>query len=70
MNMADRRVLMVDSRKFGLSALNHLANLSDFDTVITDSGLAEDVANRLVKAGINLRIAEMQAPEISVAAIA
>lgn len=70
MNMADRRVLMVDSRKFGLSALNHLANLSDFDTVITDSGLAEDVANRLVKAGINLHIAEMQAPEISVAAMA
>lgn len=70
MNMADRRVLMVDSRKFGISALNHLANLSDFDTVITDSGLSEDVADRMIRAGINLRMADMRGtalPELAMA---
>lgn len=70
MHMADRCVLMADSRKFGISALNHLADLSDFDTVITDSGLSDEVADRIIRAGINLRIAEVPLEEVSVAAVA
>jgi DeoR/GlpR family transcriptional regulator of sugar metabolism len=62
MRIVDRRVLMVDSRKFGISALNHLADLSEFDIVITDSGLEAPMRARLRDAGIDLRIAGPHQP--------
>ncbi|MBS0993559.1 DeoR/GlpR transcriptional regulator [Gluconobacter cerinus] len=70
MNMADRRVLMVDSRKFGISALNHLANLTDFDAVITDSGLSGEIADRMMGAGVKLHIADIPSAEIPMAMMA
>ena len=70
MNMADRRVLMVDSRKFGISALNHLANLTDFDAVITDSGLSGETADRMMGAGVKLHIADIPSAEIPMAMMA
>ena len=40
MGVADKRVLLVDSSKFGVTALIRLADLSEFDVVLTDSGIA------------------------------
>ncbi len=56
MDAVDRRVLMVDSSKFGITALIKLANLNEFYTVITDSGIAAADAETLRKSGVQLRI--------------
>lgn len=57
MEIVERRVLMVDSKKFDVCALNRLAPLSDFDVVITDSGLPASVRHHLEEADIPLQIA-------------
>lgn len=59
MEIVDRRILMIDSQKFDVTALNRLANLSDFDVVITDSGVSENQKNRMLDAGINLHVAPL-----------
>ncbi|NVN44519.1 DeoR/GlpR transcriptional regulator [Asaia siamensis] len=59
MEIVDRRILMIDSQKFDVTALNRLANLSDFDVVITDSGVSESQKNRMLDAGINLHVAPL-----------
>lgn len=41
---ADKVLLVADSTKFGQSALVRIAGLEDIDLVVTDDGLAEDVA--------------------------
>lgn len=57
MEIVERRILMVDSQKFDVSALNRLARLDAFDLVITDDGIAHDVRARLEDSGIRLQIA-------------
>ncbi|WP_241503225.1 DeoR/GlpR family DNA-binding transcription regulator [Komagataeibacter melaceti] len=57
MRAADRRVLLADSTKFGVTALNRLADLAEFDVVITDDGLAPDIRDRLQDHDIMLRVA-------------
>ncbi|GAC89428.1 transcriptional regulator [Gluconobacter thailandicus F149-1 = NBRC 100600] len=59
MNISDRKVLLVDSTKFGVITLNRFSELTEFDVVITDSGLEKDVEHTLRSAGINLKIAEI-----------
>ncbi|OUJ14461.1 DeoR/GlpR family DNA-binding transcription regulator [Acetobacter sp. DsW_063] len=60
MGIVDRRVLLVDSMKFDVSALNRLADLTAFDIVITDAGIAPDTRSRLEDAGVNLQIASLR----------
>ena len=60
MGVADQRVLLVDSSKFGVTALIRLAALSDFDIVLTDSGIAPTEAEALRQNGVNLRVAKVQ----------
>ncbi|MBC7560992.1 MAG: DeoR/GlpR transcriptional regulator [Dermatophilaceae bacterium] len=38
--IADRKVLLVDSTKFEVNGLYHVVDLSDFDDVVVDAGLA------------------------------
>ncbi|AOX17191.1 DeoR/GlpR family DNA-binding transcription regulator [Kozakia baliensis] len=59
MKIVDRRVLMVNSTKFGMSALNRLADLSEFDLVITDSKIDPVIKSKILDAGINLKIAAL-----------
>ncbi len=56
MDAVDRRVLLVDSSKFGITALIKLANLTEFDAVITDANIAPADAETLRKSGVHLRI--------------
>ncbi len=63
MNIVDRRILLADSSKFGITALVKLANLTEFDLVITDSGLAASDAETLRQNGINLQIVPARAGE-------
>jgi DeoR/GlpR family transcriptional regulator of sugar metabolism len=60
MGVADKRVLLVDSSKFGVTALIRLADLSEFDVVLTDSGVAPTEAEMLHQNGVNLRIVEVE----------
>ena len=58
MHAVERRVLLVDSSKFGKTALIKLAGLTEFDLVITDSGIAPVDAEALRNSGVQLRIVE------------
>lgn len=59
MQAVDRRVLLVDSSKFGMTALIRLADLREFDLVITDSGIAPAEAEALRRNGVRLKIVEV-----------
>ena len=56
MESADRRILIIDSSKFGKSALHRLADLSEFDSVYVDRSLASDHVVLLKEAGVKLRL--------------
>ncbi|WFF40614.1 DeoR/GlpR transcriptional regulator [Salinicola endophyticus] len=56
MAAAERRILLVHSAKFGHSALHRLADLSEFDLVLVDSGLAPPQREALDEAGIRYRL--------------
>ena len=58
MASARRKVLMVDSSKFGVTALNRMAGLDAFDAVITDAGLPEPERDRLREAGAALTVVD------------
>ena len=58
MASARRKVLIVDSSKFGVTALNRMAGLDAFDGVITDAGLPEPERERLGEAGVALTIVD------------
>lgn len=48
------RFLVVDSSKFGKTTSVYFADLSDFQTVITDAGIPEDYAQFIRELGIDL----------------
>lgn len=58
MGAAGRVCLLVNHKRFGRSALHRLANLGEFDTVITDAAPEADARNMLDAAGIRLTIAD------------
>jgi DeoR/GlpR family transcriptional regulator of sugar metabolism len=58
MGAVDRRVLLVDSSKFGATALIKLAGLNEFDLVITDSGIAPADAEALHNGGVRLHVVQ------------
>ena len=60
MGIADKRVLLVDSSKFGVTALIRLADLSEFDVVLTDSGIAPTEAEMLRQNGVKLQIVQVE----------
>ena len=60
MSAADTKVLLIDSSKFGKTALIRLAALTEFDEVITDSGLPPEDAEALRKDGVRLRVVEVR----------
>ncbi|MDB6178355.1 DeoR/GlpR family DNA-binding transcription regulator [Paracoccus sp. Z330] len=62
---ADRRILLVNHRRFGHSALHRMADLSDFEAIITDAPPESRTA--IDRAGIALTIAppvRQQNPDI------
>jgi DeoR/GlpR family transcriptional regulator of sugar metabolism len=57
MASSKRTVALIDSTKFGLSALLSIARLEDLDAVIVDDGLPRETVEAYVAAGINLIVA-------------
>ncbi|MEM9707382.1 MAG: DeoR/GlpR family DNA-binding transcription regulator [Pseudomonadota bacterium] len=56
MRSASRKILLVDSEKYGKVALHAFAPLADFDLVITDDGLEADTARDLRARGVTQRL--------------
>lgn len=59
MASSNRKILLVDSAKFGKVALNVLGDLTDFDVVLTTDRVSEEHRSRLREAGVNLEIVKM-----------
>jgi len=51
-----KKILMVDSSKFGKIKISHFADLTDFDIVITDSGISKEFEEIIKNTGIELYI--------------
>ena len=60
---AARTVALVDATKFGRSSLVPIAAAKDFDAVVSDSGLEDDVVSEYRAAGVELEIAPELAPD-------
>lgn len=60
MESARRRVLLADSTKFGKVALHKLADLTDFDLVVVDSGIDEDRLEELRGCSVPFEVAPLQ----------
>ena len=50
------RILLVNSDKFGKVKSSYFADLSDFNTIITDSGISQEWINYISQLNINLII--------------
>jgi DeoR/GlpR family transcriptional regulator of sugar metabolism len=58
MEQAQEVVLLADSSKFGQQALARLGELSEIDTVVTDSGISNEHRRAVEGAGCQLIVAE------------
>ena len=52
-----RKILLVDSSKFGVIRTDYFAELSDFDEIVTDAGISTEYSEFIKNLGIALRIA-------------
>jgi len=53
---SDKKILLVDSSKFGKIEISHFANLPDFDVIITDKNISKKCAERIKELNIELYI--------------
>lgn len=53
---SDKKILLVDSTKFGKIKISHFADLTDFDIIITDIGISKEFVNIIKNIGIKLYI--------------
>jgi len=58
MRSSERVILLADSSKFGRSGLARVGDLEAVDTIVSDSGLAQDWRKRIAALSIELLIAE------------
>lgn len=57
MRAADEVVVVADSSKFGHQSLTHVCALGDVKNLVVDSGITDEWKQRVIAAGIHLRIA-------------
>jgi DeoR/GlpR family transcriptional regulator of sugar metabolism len=60
MASSKRTVALIDSTKFGLSALLSIARLEELDAVIVDGGLPPETLDAYTAAGVNLVVAPLR----------
>jgi len=51
-----KKILLVDSSKFGLIRSDYFADLNEFDEIITDKGIPEEYKEIIKSLGITLKI--------------
>lgn len=54
--MSNRVVLLADSSKFGVQAFTHVAELSSVDDIVTDNGIAPELAEQFRQMQIQMHI--------------
>lgn len=54
LNIADKKICLIDSSKHKKKYLLKVCDLQDFDTVITNTGIADVEVEKIRKAGVNL----------------
>jgi DeoR family deoxyribose operon repressor len=54
LNSSKTKILTMDSSKFGKTRIAYFADIGDFNTVITDSGIPEEYATAVKDAGLEL----------------
>ena len=59
LNRAREKILIVDSSKFGIKGLHIIANVEDFDVIITDNKIGKKYLSSLEKLEIKLEIIEL-----------
>jgi DeoR/GlpR family transcriptional regulator of sugar metabolism len=62
MKAADRVIVVVDSSKFGRQSLARLCGLDAVQTLVVDEGIDPPWRDRLLAAGVDLRIANLPCP--------
>jgi DeoR/GlpR family transcriptional regulator of sugar metabolism len=62
MKAADRVIVVVDSSKFGRQSLARLCGLDAVQTLVVDDGIDKPWRERLLAAGVDLRIASFPSP--------
>lgn len=60
-SIAEFRILLVNSQKFGITALHRVGDIGEFDVVITDAGISGPDLDRLREEKIEIRIAALDA---------
>ncbi|MDF2826793.1 MAG: transcriptional regulator, DeoR family [Mycobacterium sp.] len=60
MEVADRRILLMDHSKLGRKALHRVSDASDWDLVIVDAGTPDALVEDLAQAGANVVVARGQ----------
>lgn len=60
---SNKVTLIADHSKFGVEHLIHVADVAEFDEMITDDGIDTKVANAFVDAGVGLSIASIKKSE-------
>jgi DeoR family fructose operon transcriptional repressor len=68
MASSKRTIALIDSTKFGLSALLSIARLDELDAVIVDDGLPRDTIDAYEAAGVKLIVAERRTTAASATA--
>jgi DeoR/GlpR family transcriptional regulator of sugar metabolism len=66
---SSRTIGLIDSSKFGLSALLAIARPQELDALVVDDGLDADTLVSYRAAGVNVIVAERPAPAVSAATI-
>ena len=59
MRCAQKTIVLADSSKFRRRGFSKIANLTDVDMVITDSGVPDKIAHRFEENGIDLHIVDL-----------
>lgn len=54
---SEQKILLVDSSKFGLIRSDYFAELSDFDAVVTNRGVAQEYVTHLEELGVRVHLA-------------
>jgi DeoR/GlpR family transcriptional regulator of sugar metabolism len=60
MKAADEVIVLADSTKFGHQSLAHLCELTAIDRLVVDSGIPDEWRSKLVAAGVELHVAELE----------
>ena len=68
MASSKRTVALIDSTKFGLSALLSIARLEDLDAVIVDDGLPRETVDAYEAAGVRLIVAPLRTTALTATA--